>query len=91
MTRDQLHIYALGYEELSGERADLVEVLNLDEEAKSVREQVDGALITSVRVQISRAGDALRTNDLKPHKRWCKPCEACDFAAMCPTRSTRPH
>uniref|UniRef100_UPI002AD1D385 PD-(D/E)XK nuclease family protein n=1 Tax=Frankia sp. Cr2 TaxID=3073932 RepID=UPI002AD1D385 len=31
VTRDQLHVYALGYQELTGERADLVEVLNLDE------------------------------------------------------------
>lgn len=86
VTRDQLHVYALGYEELSGERADLIEVLNLDEGAKSVREQVDGSLIASVRDRISSAGNALRTNDLKPHPKWCKPCTTCDFAAMCPTK-----
>ena len=34
VTRDQLHVYAVGYEELTGERADLIEVLNLDEEGQ---------------------------------------------------------
>src|SRR4029079_10016719 len=34
ITRDQLHVYAVGYEELTGERADLIEVLNLDEEGQ---------------------------------------------------------
>jgi len=85
VTRDQLHVYALGYEELSGERADLVEVLNLDEKAKSVREEVDAALISSVRTRITEAGSALRTNDLKPHPSWCSACDSCDFRAMCPT------
>jgi DNA helicase-2/ATP-dependent DNA helicase PcrA len=37
VTRDQLHVYAVGYEELTGERADLIEVLNLDEEGKTIR------------------------------------------------------
>jgi hypothetical protein len=32
VTRDQLHVYAVGYEELTGERANLIELLNLDEE-----------------------------------------------------------
>ena len=41
VTRDQLHVYAVGYEELTGDRADLIEVLNLDEQGKTVREQVE--------------------------------------------------
>lgn len=41
VTRDQLHVYAVGYEELSGERADLVAVLNLDEQGKTIRELVE--------------------------------------------------
>ena len=86
VTRDQLHVYVVGYEELSGERADLVEVLNLDKDAKSVREEVDGQLVSSVRGRILGAGEALRANDLKPHKTWCAACDKCDFARMCPTQ-----
>ena len=37
ITRDQLHVYAVGYGELTGERADLIEVLNLAEQGKTVR------------------------------------------------------
>ena len=85
VTRDQLHVYAVGYEELSGERADLIEVLNLDAQAKSVREEVDGALIASVRERINDAGAALRANDLPPHARTCQACRDCDYATICPT------
>lgn len=85
VTRDQLHVYAVGYEGLSGESADLIEVLNLDAGARSVREQVDRSLLTAVRERIVEAGSALRSNDLKPHAQWCKACHTCDFIAMCPT------
>ena len=34
VTRDQLHVYAVGYQELTGKSADLIEVLNLDEKGK---------------------------------------------------------
>ena len=85
---DQLHVHVVGYEELCGERADLVEVLNLDKDAKSVREEVDGLLVSSVRGRILQAGEALRTNHLQPHKTWCSACDKCDFARMCPTRRT---
>ena len=49
VTRDQLHVYAVGYEELTGERADLIEVLNLDEEGKTIREEVEDPLLVAVR------------------------------------------
>ena len=64
VTRDQLHVYAVGYEELTGERADLIEVLNLDEEGKTIREEVEEPLLVGVRSQIRDAGDSLRENNL---------------------------
>ena len=63
MTRDQLHVYAVGYEELTGERADLIEVLNLDEEGKTIRELVDDPLLTAVRDRIKTLATPTR-NDL---------------------------
>lgn len=59
VTRDQLHVYVLGYRELTGETADLVEVLNLDPEAKSTREIVEQPLIDEVRDRIRGAGESL--------------------------------
>ncbi len=56
VTRDQLHVYAVGYEELTGERADLIEVLNLDEEGKTIREEVEEPLLVGVRVADPRRG-----------------------------------
>ncbi|WP_308468986.1 ATP-dependent helicase [Rathayibacter soli] len=62
VTRDQLHVYALGYEELTGARADLVEVLNLDEEGKNVREEVDERLLDGIRDRILAVADDIRAN-----------------------------
>jgi DNA helicase-2/ATP-dependent DNA helicase PcrA len=86
VTRDQLHVYALGYEELTGERADVVEILNLDEEGKSQREVVDRPLITSVQSRMKNAGEALRTNELPRLVTWCGSCASCDLVGICRNR-----
>ncbi len=83
VTRDQLHVYALGYQELSGERADLIEVLNLDEDGRTVREPVEAPLLAGVRARIAQAGEALRTNILPRHTHWCHHCATCDLSALC--------
>lgn len=83
VTRDQLHVYAVGYEELTGENADLIEVLNLDEEGKSTREEVQTSLLTGVKSRIREAGEALRTNKLQRLGSWCSTCEGCDLAGLC--------
>jgi DNA helicase-2/ATP-dependent DNA helicase PcrA len=83
VTRDQLHVYAVGYEELTGERADLIEVLNLDEEGKTIREQVEEPLLVGVRSQIRDAGDSLRENNLPRLASWGEQCAKCDLAELC--------
>src|SRR5262245_8810500 len=83
VTRDQLHVYAVGYEELAGERADLIEVLNLDEEGKTVREEVEEPLLDGVRSQVRDAGNALRENDLPRLSIWAAECTKCDLAELC--------
>ncbi|WP_169581551.1 MULTISPECIES: ATP-dependent DNA helicase [Microbacterium] len=62
VTRDQLHVYALGYRDLTGESADLVEVLNLDAEAKNSRETVDAALLGGIRARIAGVADDIRNS-----------------------------
>jgi DNA helicase II / ATP-dependent DNA helicase PcrA len=88
VTRDQLHVYALGYQELTGESADLIEILNLDQRASNVRELVDSDLLGGIRGKIRAAGDALRTNDLPRHPTWCSACDRCDLVGLCRQRST---
>lgn len=83
VTRDQLHVYAVGYEELTGDDADLIEVLNLDEEGKSTREEIEESLLTNVRNRVREAGAALRANNLPRLTSWCSHCDRCDLAALC--------
>ena len=83
VTRDQLHVYAVGYQELTGDRADLIEVLNLDEQGKIIRELVEDPLLTAVRGRIKDAGDALRDNDLPRLPMWEDKCSKCDLAELC--------
>lgn len=83
VTRDQLHVYAVGYGELTGENADLIEVLNLDEEGKSTREEVEESLLKEVKVRIKEAGESLRSNTLNRLTSWCSTCEGCDLAGLC--------
>lgn len=83
VTRDQLHVYAVGYQELTGERADLIEVLNLDEEGKTTREEVDDPLLVGMRARIRGAGDSLRDNDLPRLPVWSAQCGKCDLAELC--------
>lgn len=83
VTRDQLHVYAVGYEELTGERADLIEVLNLDEQGKTIRELVDDPLLVAIRERIKDAGDALRDNNLPRLPIWNDKCSKCDLAELC--------
>jgi DNA helicase II / ATP-dependent DNA helicase PcrA len=52
---DQLHVYAIGYQELSGRSANLIEVLNLDEKGNTTQEPVNGPVLTVARNKISHA------------------------------------
>ncbi|MGW3546998.1 ATP-dependent helicase [Janibacter hoylei] len=90
VTRDQLHVYAVGYEELTGQTADLIEVLNLDPEGKSTREEVEGNLLVDIRSRIADAGESLRINDLPRLPAWCTQCESCDVAALCRRKPEAP-
>ncbi len=83
VTRDQLHVYALGYQDLTSQRADLVEVLNLDERSRSTREVVDESLLGDIQGKIRDAGEALRANDLPRHRHWCTARGTCDLAGIC--------
>jgi DNA helicase-2/ATP-dependent DNA helicase PcrA len=84
VTRDQLHVYAVGYQELTGTSADLIEVLNLDEKGKTTREPVDGSLLSSTRDRIKEAGEALRMNALPRLPEWDEHrCGTCDVVGLC--------
>jgi DNA helicase II / ATP-dependent DNA helicase PcrA len=81
VTETQLHIYALGYRELTGRSADYVEIYELDDQ-KQKRRSVDDEFIADVKRDVLSAAAALRGNDLpqKPHR---KTCGQCDYGHLC--------
>jgi DNA helicase II / ATP-dependent DNA helicase PcrA len=83
ITRDQLHVYAVGYQELTGQRADLLEVFNLDPGGVSTREMVNDDLLGGIKDKIHDAGQDLRANRLPRLSRWCQTCDRCDLAGLC--------
>ena len=84
-TQEQLHLYALGYQQLTGESADLIEIYNLDEGAgASKRELIDRNLLTSIDSKIVEAGRQIREGALNRVSN----CSGCDFKNIC--RDQRP-
>nr|MBA3404993.1 ATP-dependent helicase [Gemmatimonadaceae bacterium] len=81
VTETQLHIYALGYEELTGRRADLVEIYNLDKRERKPR-SVDDDLMKDVKDNVLAAADALRTGVMAKTP-TAKKCASCDYMRMC--------
>jgi DNA helicase-2/ATP-dependent DNA helicase PcrA len=81
VTETQLHIYALGYQELTGRSADYVEIYELDDQ-KQKRRSVDNEFIADVQRNIKAAAQAMRSNKLppRPHK---KTCGQCDYCKLC--------
>ncbi len=80
LTRTQLHIYAMGYEQLVGKPADLVEIYNLDEGVgAAVRELVDNEMMKQTQTSIVAAGSAIRENRLPRLQK----CAGCDFKGIC--------
>jgi DNA helicase-2/ATP-dependent DNA helicase PcrA len=81
VTETQLHIYALGYQELTGRRADYVEIYELDDQ-KQKRRSVDDDFIADVKRDVRTAATALRENTLPP-KPKNQTCYQCDYRNLC--------
>ncbi len=81
VTETQLHIYALGYQELTGRDADYVEIYELDTQKPKTR-SVDEEFIADVKRHVSSAANALRRNALEPRPRR-RYCGACDYQKLC--------
>jgi DNA helicase-2/ATP-dependent DNA helicase PcrA len=81
VTETQLHVYALGYQELTGRRPDYVEVYELEERKRKPR-SVDDDFITDVKQQVRGAAVALRTSAL-PAIPSARKCAGCDYRGMC--------
>ena len=85
MSQLQLQVYAAGFEKAAGEKADLLEIHNL-EVGHIHREPVDGTLIASALTRIVDAGEAMRRSVLPKHSKWMPACSQCDMAGICRTK-----
>ncbi len=81
VTETQLHIYALGYQELTGKRADYVEIYELEEQKRKPR-SVDDDFLAVVKTNVTNAANSLRLGVL-PAKPSEKACNSCDFRMLC--------
>lgn len=82
ITTRQLQVYAVGYEQLTGTKADLIEIHNLDR-GGAIREVVDENLTAETIRIVEDAGRALRDNNLPRLENWCGSCVSCDLASIC--------
>lgn len=85
VTFDQLNMYALGYQELTGGHADVIEMHTLDE-GGSKREMIDPKALGDLATRVAAAADALRTNRLPRLTTWGDTCRRCDFVGLCRKR-----
>ena len=78
---EQLKIYALGYQKLTGETADYLEIYNLDN-SESERQRVNEGLLENVSRDIRDAASNIRNNDL-PRKCSKEKCQKCYLNYLC--------
>lgn len=62
VTKDQLSVYALGYEQLTGDSADRIQILNLDDQGKSTNDPVNPALVAAITAKVDAVAGDIRTN-----------------------------
>jgi DNA helicase-2/ATP-dependent DNA helicase PcrA len=81
VTETQLHVYALGYQNLTGRRPDYVEIYELDERKRKPR-SVDEDFVADVKFKTREAAEALRRGALPAAPSPTK-CGSCDYRGMC--------
>jgi DNA helicase-2/ATP-dependent DNA helicase PcrA len=81
VTETQLHVYALGYQDLTGRRPDYVEIYELDEGKRRPR-SVDDDFIDDVKTKTREAATVLRRGTLTAAPA-VKKCAGCDYRGMC--------
>lgn len=85
----QLRVYALGYEQATGERANEVVVDNLDDLANPRRSTVDAGMLDEATEAVRSAGEQLRSNSYPRSPRGADmpakdtTCERCDLVGIC--------
>lgn len=87
INKQQLKIYALGYQELTGSKADYMEVYQLDSE-HSAREDITDKVMTEVMKDIKDAAENIRKNNL-PRKCEKGNCAKCHLNYLCLSKTEK--
>ena len=87
INKEQLKIYALGYQELTGDKADYMEIYQLDSENKA-REPITDEVIIEVKKDITEAATNIRSNHL-PRKCNKDNCSKCHLSYLCLSRTEK--
>lgn len=87
INKEQLKIYALGYQKLTGTKADYMEVYQLDSE-NSAKESITDNMIEEVRTEIKDAAANIRRNHL-PRKCARENCSKCHFNYLCLSKAEK--
>jgi DNA helicase II / ATP-dependent DNA helicase PcrA len=83
MTMEQLSLYALGYQELSGTTADFLQIFNLDEDGHSKTTQpLDNNQLVSIKQKIIDSAGEIRGNNFVKTKNN-KKCGSCIQKRLC--------
>jgi DNA helicase-2/ATP-dependent DNA helicase PcrA len=81
VSMEQLSLYAIGYQELSGEKADFLQIYNMDKNYPDTKE-IQISDLDAMKVKIVSAAEAIRTNCL-PKTTEHKRCEECRLVKVC--------
>lgn len=81
VSMEQLSLYAIGYEELSGEKADFLQIYNMDKNKPETKE-IQITDLNEMRDKIKGAANAIRLNDL-PKTKADKNCKECRLVTVC--------
>lgn len=87
INKEQLKIYALGYQELTGEMADYMKVYQFDFE-KNVKESITETVIDNVRKGITDAAVNIGNNHL-PRKSSKENCSKCHLNHLCLSKAEK--
>lgn len=87
INKEQLKIYALGYQVLTGEMADYMEVYQLDSE-NSAKEPITNTVIDEVKKEITDAANNIRKNNL-PRKCNKDNCSKCHLNYLCLSKAEK--
>ena len=82
VTETQLHVYALGYQDLTGRRPDYVEIYELDERKRKPR-SVDDDFIDDVKTKVARRRRRAAHGCAAGRAGRRRSAQSCDYRGMC--------